>query len=264
MQDMTDSLHEVAKDCGGLVSVAVRDISRGSSFGMNEDAVVSSASVIKVPMLVEAMRQARDGLLSLETQYVLSDDARVDGSGVMRYLHTGTVLTLQDLLTLMVIVSDNTATNMLIDILGIDSVNATLRSLGCAQTTLQRKMYDWAAIDRGQDNVCTAAEIAGLLARIATDQAVGPGWDAKAMEILRHQQDCGKLGLMLPEGVKLANKTGSREGIMHDCGIVTSGDLRYSIAVFTRDARSPGEAVLAIARVSRIVYDSLARGIIEQ
>jgi len=247
-----------AAECGGTVSVAVRNIADAGSISINDDLVVSSASIIKVPMLVEAMRQVRDGELSFEQEFTLADGDRVRGSGVMRYLHTGTRLTLKDLLWLMIVVSDNTATNILIDVLGIDKVNSTMRAMGFEKTTLRRKMYDWEAIDKGLDNVCCAGEIADLLVRMANKQAAGDEWDEIALDMLAHQQETSRLGLFLPEEAKLANKTGSREGIYHDCGIVTTDSFRYSIAVFTKDARSSGEAHMAIAHISKAVYDYFA------
>ncbi|MDH7602207.1 MAG: class A beta-lactamase-related serine hydrolase [Armatimonadota bacterium] len=248
----------IAAGCGGTVSVAVRNVENAGNISINENEVISSASIIKVPMLVEALRQARDGELDLDQEVALSDDQRVRGSGVLRYLHSGIKLTLLDLLWLMIIVSDNTATNIVMDLIGIENVNKTLRSMGYTQTTLRRKMYDWDAIERGLDNVCTAAEMADLLVRIARREAVGGEWDEKALDMLSHQQETSRLGLFLPGEAKLANKTGSREGIFHDCGIVTGPGFRYTIAVFTRDARSTGDAHLTISRISKAVYDHFA------
>ncbi len=246
---------ELAAECGGTVSVAVRDIENAGDISLNDGEVMSSASVIKVPMLVEAARRVRDGELSLDREFDLADEDRVKGSGVMRYLHTGAVLNLKDLLWLMIVVSDNTATNILIDVLGIDNVNSTTRMMGSEKTTLQRKMYDWDAIEKGIDNLCAAGEIADLLVRIARKEAVGGEWDEMIVDMLGHQQETSRLGLLLPEEAKLANKTGSREGIFHDCGIVTTDAFRYSIAIFTTDATSTGHAHLAIARISKAVYD---------
>jgi len=247
----------MAAECGGFVSVAVRTIQNAGDISLSEGEVVSSASIIKVPMLVEAMRQVRDGELSFEREFGLADDERVRGSGVMRYLHTGTELTLKDLLWLMIVVSDNSATNILVDVLGVEKVNSTMRAMGFDKTTLQRKMYDWDAIEKGLDNVCAAGEIADLLVRIARKEAVGGEWDEMILDMLTHQQETSRLGLFLPEEAKLANKTGSREGVFHDCGIITTDAFRYSIAVFTKDAKSTGDAHLAIARISKTVYDHL-------
>ncbi len=256
-RDLRQLIAEIAADCGGAVCVAVRDIRNAFSLAINDDIVMSSASIIKVPIIVEAMRQVAAGELSLDTQYELRDEHRVRGSGVMRYLHTGTQLTLKDLLTLMIIVSDNTATNMIIDLLDVQNVNSTMRALGLTKTRLQRKMYDWDAIERGFDNVCTAGEIADLLVMIARNEAVGGKWDEMILEMLHQQQDTTRLGMFLPEEVRLANKTGSHRSVFHDCGIVSTDNFSYAISVFTEGAYSPGDAQLGIARVSRAIYDAI-------
>lgn len=189
-RDLRQQVAEIASEFGGIISVAVRSIENALDLSVNDDIVLSSASIIKVPIIVEAMRQVAAGRLSLEQEFSLSDDDRVRGAGVMRYLHTGTVLTLKD-----------------------------------------------------------------LLVRIARHEAAGDEWDAMIIDILRHQQDVNRLGLFLPEEARLANKTGSRDGIVHDCGIVTTADFSYAISVFTKDVQGPGQGQMAIARVSRAVYD---------
>ncbi|MCX8053910.1 MAG: class A beta-lactamase-related serine hydrolase [Armatimonadetes bacterium] len=248
-------LSKMAAECGGVVSIAVRNVENAENLSVNDREIISSASIIKIPMLVEAMRQVRDGELSFDQEFILSDSARVKGAGVMRRLHTGAKLTLKDLLWLMIIVSDNTATNILIDVLKIDKVNSTMRAMGLEETTLQRKMYNWDAIEKGLDNVCTAGEIVDLLTLIACKEAVGGEWDEIMLDMLAHQQDTSRLGLFLPSEARLANKTGSRDGIYHDCGIVTTDAFSYSIAVLTKNAKSAGDAHLAIARISRAIYD---------
>lgn len=256
-RDLKQRIAEIAADCGGTVCVAVRNIRNALDLSINDDIVVSSASIIKVPIIVEAMRQVAAGKLSLDTLYELRDEHRVRGSGVMRYLHTGTLLNLKDLLTLMIIVSDNTATNMIIDLLDVQNVNSTMRALGLTKTRLQRKMYDWEAIERGLDNICTAGEIADLLVMIARNEAAGGEWDQMILDILHQQQDTTRLGMFLPEEVRLANKTGSHRNVFHDCGIVSTDDFSYAVSVFTKCAYSPGDAQVGIARVSRAIYDAI-------
>lgn len=257
-RDMLKDIRTIAAECGGTVSVAVRSIENAVDVAVADDAIVSAASVIKLPLLVEALRHVREGGLSLDAEFALADEQRVRGSGVARYLHEGIVLTLKDLLTLMMIVSDNTATNLVIDLVGMDSVNATMREMGYPKTRLQRKMMDWPAIEQGRDNLTTAREMADLLVRIARNGALGKEWDATVLDILRAQQDSSKLGLLLPEVAKLANKTGGRQGFMHDCGIVTGPEFSYAICVFTGGAKSAGDAHLAIGRISRAVYDRIS------
>ena len=247
----------IAGECGGTVSVAVRNIENAADFALNDDVVMSAASVIKVPILVEALRQVRDGTPALNAEFVIEGENRTRGAGVLRYLHSGIKVTFEDLLTLMIIVSDNAATNLVIDLVGMDRVNATMSEMGYPNTLLRRKMMDWEAIEQGRDNVTTAREMADLLARIAKRECLGGEWDEFVLRALSRQQDTRKLGLFLPEDVELANKTGGREGIEHDCGIVTGPGFRYSIAVFTSGAKSPGDAVVAIGRISRAVYEKL-------
>lgn len=252
----------IAAECGGTVTVAVRSVANAADWGANEDVQMSAASVIKVPILVEAMRQVREGELSLESTLAVGGDY-TRGSGVLRYLHSGIVLTVGDLLTLMIVVSDNHATNLVIDLVGMDRVNALMTDMGYTNTLLRRKMMDWAAIEQGRDNVTTAREMAELLARIARRECLGGDWDDNILQTLRRQQDSRLLGLFLPDEAELGNKTGGRTGVENDCGIVTASDsadratlgLGYSIAVFTQGAKSPGDAVMTIAGISRAVWD---------
>jgi len=252
--DVLNRIQEIAGECGGTVSVAVRNIEKAADYAINDGIVMSAASVIKLPMLVEAMRRVAEGSLTLDSLCPIPDE-RTRGSGVVRYLHNGVTLTLGDLLQLMMIVSDNTAANIVIDLLGPENVNSTMLGMGYANTRLRRKMMDWRAIERGLDNLCTAREIADLLVRIARGQCIHANYDQMMVDILRGQQDASKLGLFLPDGVKLGNKTGAREGIMHDCGIVSTDRFSYAICVLTKGAKSSGDASIAIGRISRLVYD---------
>lgn len=256
MQDVEHRINEIITECGGCVSVAVRGISHNANISISADVVHKSASVIKVPILVEAIRRVKEHQIALTDEFVLLDKDRTPGSGILACMHTGIPLTLRDLLTLMIIVSDNTATNMIIDMLGPDSVNETMRSMGFTSSVLRRKMYDMNAFNNGVHNVCTAADMADLLAQIVRNDSE---WNKIILEILKQQQDCDRLGMMLPRDVQLSSKSGSITGVVHDCGIVQADDLRYSICVLTTDAKSRGDAILAIARISKEVYNWMAR-----
>lgn len=259
MHDIAPDVERMARELGGTVSVCVRNIKNAFDFSFNDEARVGSASTIKVPILLEALRQAREGTLRLDADYAVAAEQRCDGSGVLTHLRDGLVVTIGDLLTLMIIVSDNTATNILIDIVGIDNVNSTLRAFGYTSTTLMRKMYDWDGIARGWDNFVVAREMADLLARIARHDALGGEWDDLILTIMAKQMFQDELGLLLPDGV-LANKTGQVDGVVHDCGIVTTDGFRYAIAVFTKDAPCPGEAKVTIGRISKVIYDAVGAG----
>ena len=258
ISDLQAQVEQLAQACGGTVSVCVRDIRNALDLGYNEDARMRSASTIKVPILLEALRQARDGELSLDKQFKMTPDLLCDGSGVLMHMSKGLVVTLQDLLTLMIIVSDNTATNMAIDIVGMDKVNATMRSFGYTGTHLGRKMYDWADVDKGRDNFIVAKEAADLMVRVTKGEALGGEWDELILKTMRGQQFT-KLGMFFTEGL-LANKTGGLDDVSNDFGTVTTDDFCYSIAVFTQCAPVMGEAKIAIGRISKAVFDAVSAG----
>lgn len=259
MPDLRVGVESLARACGGVVSVSVRNVSNAFDFALNDDVRLGSASTIKVPILVEALMQVRDGRLSLETEYRISRDQCRPGSGVLTHLHEGLTVILRDLLTLMIITSDNTATNMVIDIVGMDNVNSMLRGFAYAGTTLMRSMYDWEALSQGKDNWVVAREMTDLLAKIARDEAVGGEFDKQILSIMRNQLYSDELGLLLPEGV-LANKSGQVNNVVHDCGVVATPEFCYAIAVFTADAPVAGEAKVAIGRISKLVYDAVSAG----
>lgn len=259
MTDVSGQIQDVIAACGGAVSVSVRDLSNAFDFSCNDGVRMGSASTIKVPIIVEAMRQVRDGKLSLDTEYRVTPEQCCAGSGVITHLHEGILVTLKDLLTLMIITSDNTATNMCIDIVGMENVNEMLRGFGYEGTALNRKMYDWQRLSQGWDNWAVAREMTDLLVKLARNEAVGEDYDKLILDIMHHQLYCDVLGLYLPEGV-LANKTGQVNNGVHDCGVVSTPDFSYAIGVFTSDVPSAGDAKVAIGRISRIIFDAAGAG----
>ncbi|MFQ3549298.1 MAG: serine hydrolase, partial [Armatimonadota bacterium] len=215
----------------------------------------SAASLIKIPILVHAIKLASQDAFPLDREVIVRNITSVKGAGVLRHLHDGLVLTMKDLLTLMIIVSDNTATNMVIDLLGMDGVNETSKELGIKNSFLRRRMMDRTAIEQGIDNTCTASDMTNLLLKIAHREAVGEHWDDIMLQILRAQQFGDRLDLILPSDVMIANKTGARTGIVHDCGIITTSKFSYSICVLTSDLKSNGHGVMAVAEISRHIYN---------
>ncbi len=203
----------------GEVSVFGRDLATGESWAYQADIPLVAASVIKIPILIEAFRQKRDGLLSMREEFTLRPEHKLPSCGALTYLHDGLRVTLRDLCVLMIIVSDNTATNLLIDRLGIDQVNCTLRALGMEKTVLRRKLFDAAASARGIENTITAREMGMLLEKMTEGTCVSPADDAEMLSILGDQRLNGKMPFFLHD-LKIAHKTGEDEGITHDVGIV--------------------------------------------
>ena len=256
MRGIGPEVDRMAKELGGTVSVAVRDIKNAFNFDYHESERVWSASTIKIPILVEAVRRLGEGTVSLDTPFSLDDEDRTPGSGVLRYMHGGMPLTYKDLMVLMVITSDNLATNMLIDYLTPARITATMRRFGYTRTEVQRKLYDYEGMERGLDNWIAAGEIADLCRRVYLKQAAGGEWDELALEIMGWQLDKERLRLLLPDAAQVANKPGEREMTMHDGGIVSTGGFCYSICVTTHGWQCRSDAFMTIARLSRLVYDA--------
>ena len=182
------------------------------------DAPLGAASVIKLPIMIEAFRQIEAGLLDPEGEYVLRPEHKLPPCGVLTFMHDGLRVTLMDLITLMIIVSDNTATNMVIRIVGMENVNRTLAACGATGTALRRVLYDSEASARGIQNSVTARDIGRLLEGLYRGEIVSPAASRRMLDILRAQQLNGKFPFFL--ACDLAHKTGEDDGITHDAGII--------------------------------------------
>ncbi len=206
---------------GGDTGVYVKNLVTGETFMRGEDIPVVAASVIKIPVMIEAFRAAHEGELSLDEIHALRDEERMPSCGTLKAMHTGIEMTLMDLIKLMIIVSDNSATNIMINRLGIENVNRTLRNLGCERTTLNRLLFDGEASRRGVKNYITAREMGEVLEMLWRGEVVSREASAQMMDILLDQRLNGKLPFFIDSmGVDVAHKTGEDDGISHDVGVI--------------------------------------------
>jgi beta-lactamase class A len=192
------------------------------------DEVVTAASTIKVPILIAALEEVDAGRLDLAQPSAIPAQ-RAGGTGVLQalpYLHT---LTLADLLTLMIIVSDNTATNVVIDLIGMERVNQFCADAGLSGTVLRRKMMDADAVRVGLENTTTARDQAKLLGGIAWRNLLPAPLRAFALQALERQQFNDGLPSLLPDEVVIAHKTGELPGVRHDAGVITGTNGRQAV-----------------------------------
>ena len=155
-----------------------------------------------------------------ETVAIAPED-KMPSCGALTYMHDGLEVTLQDLVTLMIILSDNTATNLMIDRLGIDRVNGAMAALGIPGICLRRRLFDPEAAARGLENTVTARGIGQILERLCAGTLLGGDADARMLKILGDQRLNGKLPFHLhSRGIRCAHKTGEDDGITHDVGVV--------------------------------------------
>ena len=206
---------------GGDTGVYVKNLITGETWQRGADIPVVAASVIKIPVMIEAFRAREAGELSLEEMHALRDEERMPSCGTLKAMHTGIEMTLLDLVKLMIIVSDNAATNIMINRLGIANVNRTLESLGCEKTRLNRLLFDSEASKKGIKNYITAGEMGMLLEKLWRGEVVSKEASAQMMEILLDQRLNSKLPFFIDSmGIDIAHKTGEDDGISHDVGVI--------------------------------------------
>jgi beta-lactamase class A len=247
---------EIAARFDGVIGVAILDLTDRAIILHNADRVFPAASSIKLAILLELYRQDEEaragakGKVKLEDIYTVDSKDLVDDSRIMTGLTTGvTRVTNRDLAQFMVAVSDNAAANILIDRLGRDNVNATLRGLGLTKTILRRKMMDIAAARRGEENVATPQEMVRLLEAIYQEKALNKQATADLIRQLSTKKD-SYIPRQLPENVQIANKPGELEAVRNDSGIVYAQNRPFAISVmsaYDRDERAAEHAISEVA-----------------
>jgi beta-lactamase class A len=182
------------------------------------DEAYSAASVIKIPILMTVHADAAEGRLSLDERLPVGE--HLPGTGVLGRVPGVTELTIRDHAMLMTIVSDNTATNRLMERVGVDRIAERMREWGCERTRLQRKMFDFEAANRGLDNVASPRELAGLLLRLLRGELVDRATSDAVLAVLEATQDDALVRRYLPARTRVAHKTGSLEKVRNDAAII--------------------------------------------
>ena len=252
-------LEKTVAEFDGVMGLALKDLTTGESFTVNADLVFPQASSIKIPVLLEVFRQAQAGTLKLDERVEVKRAMMAAGSGVLLHFSDGgSALSLRDLAVLMIVLSDNTATNILIDRVGMQNVNDLLAKHGLRQTRLQRRMLDVDSQKAGRENLSTPLEMIWLLGLLHQGKVLDASHTAAAMEILKLPKST-PLRRGLPAGVESANKPGSISGVACDSGIVLLAGRPYAISVMTTYVKASDDAEQAIGNVSRLVYDYFER-----
>ena len=237
----------------GVIAVAIEDLSTGRTLFLNSDEILPQASSIKIAVVAALYHQHQEGKLKLDDLYTVNASDLVPDSNIMGGLTPGvTRVTNRDLATMMMAVSDNSATNVVIDRVGMDNVNAFLESLGLHQVRLRRKMMDLKAAAEGRENVATPREMMTLLDALFRERVLNRGLTEDFFRILATPKDSW-IPRYLPEGLKIANKPGSLEGVRNDSGVIFAS-RPYILCVMTTYLRNERDGEEAIAQISRAAY----------
>lgn len=259
IHDKTEArLVEIASRSRGALGFCALDLTTGEQFALNENAVYPQASAIKIAILMEVYKQAGEGKFKLTDTRRIQKTDKTSGSGVLIELGDGTVeLNLHDLCVLMILVSDNTATNLLIDLVGMENINRTLASLGLKNTRVRRRMLDTGASWRGDENVSTPAEAARVMELLFKGEFVSRKVCDDILAILKKGKPTN-LKSGLPAEVAIANKPGSISGVAAEWAIVGLKDRPYVLVVMENYGLED-DAPAAMKEISRTLYDYFSR-----
>ena len=250
-------LERIVDEYEGVAGVHLVDLTSGDRFGVNDELLFPQASAIKVPILLELFRRAELEPGLLRRRVDITDEVRTGGSGVLRHLTDGgSSLSLEDHAIYLIVYSDNTATNVLIDALGMDAINALSASLGAGRTRLARKMQRPEASVRGDENLSTPRDAALIMERIAScDLPMSKAGCARVREILEIYKG-GPIRNPVPRQVPIAFKPGGITGVSTVWGLVDVPDRPYVISVMSNYGGNGGAVVEA---VSAVAYDYFSR-----
>lgn len=253
---LEEKILEIIGDRADQVSVIVKDLKSDKwILKINENKIFQSASVIKIPIMVEALRQIEEGKYSLDKKITIDNKDKVDFSIITELdVEEYSIL---DLITLMIITSDNTATNVLIDIVGYDNINNLMANLGLKDSKLSRKMMDFQGIKEGRKNLTTTADMANILEALYNTTFLNSQHSKLALNIMKRQTHRDLIPRHLDEDIVIAHKTGSLDGLNHDIGIVFSKKTDYIIGVFTEKGKTNLINKELIGEISKLVYNFL-------
>lgn len=265
IRDAWATLYDLVQRAPGRVGLLAKDLASDEELSWEADEVFPAASLIKLPILVEVLRRVDTGELVLDDVVPIRPEDKVGGTGILKELGSVSALSVQDLITLMIVLSDNTASNLCIDKVSMKAVNETATSLGLLHTRLNRKMMDFEARRAGRENWTSARDMARLLELLATKRILSRTSCELAVDILSRQQLRDRLPRYLPAEVRVAHKTGELPGLRHDAGILFLNRGPVVIAVLTAEFATPasqglvgGEGSELIAAIGRLIYDTLA------
>lgn len=245
----------------GVAGVCIHDLHAQRTMALNGDELFPTASTIKIHVLVQLLRRAASNEIDLSDQVHVSSDLLVGGSGILCHLESAQrdqlYLSLLDLAALMIMVSDNTATNICIDYAGgLDAVNALLRELDLPQTKLRRKMMDTTAARANAENISSPQELVRMLSLLEAGMPSSEVATQTLSILKKPKRDV--LGRVLPPTVPLANKPGAVERTRCDAGLIYLQRRPYAIAIMSKFALCPAsEQEQYLFNMAQTVYKTM-------
>lgn len=263
LSSLSPSIAKVLEEAGGEWGVYLEDLQTGEQLAFNQDERFYAASVIKVPIMTAVFGEVYAGKFALESKITLRSEEQVGGAGILQHMTPGSEWTVQDLVTLMIIQSDNTATNILIDLVGRDAIRAAMQATEMTNSRFYNKLMIVPAQVDGYNEV-TAADLGNHLRYLATGKVISYDSCERMIAILKQQQHRDRIPYHFPypggdvigslPRWEFANKTGSVTKITHDMGILYIGSKAVTICVLNKGLEQR-PAVQSIAKIGKLVFD---------
>ena len=253
-QAMVESLDKISRSYRGRVGIYIRDLETGKTWAYNAEKLFPSASLIKVPIMAAVFEKIKLGEFTLDTQIKLTRPSRVGGSGSLKWVREGTSLSVMEIVYKMITESDNTATKMLIDQVGMPYLSEAFVKLGLEHTNITPEGMSLSSYRVKRENYTTPREMASLLERIYAGELVNRESSEFMLDVLKHTKSRSRLRKGLPLGWEIGHKTGLLRKACHDVGIVFSPRGDYVIAVLTSEAPNYTTAKNFISKVAKLTY----------
>ncbi|MED4754125.1 serine hydrolase [Brevibacillus choshinensis] len=263
LSKLSSQISQLVENAGGEWGIYLEDLHTGEKLAFQEHQRFYAASVIKVPIMTAVFAEAYAGNIALEQTIKLRREDLVGGAGVLQHMTPGTELTVQDLVTLMIIQSDNTATNIMIDLVGTESIRNTMKKTEMFNSQFYNKLMVVPAELEGYNEI-TAADMGAHFRYLATGKVLSYDSCLKMMTILKQQQHRDRIPKHFPDpdgdfiGMvpkwEFANKTGSVTKITHDTGILFIGSHAVTICLLNKGLEQKPAADV-MAEIGRLVYD---------
>ena len=262
----SDILTRIQKS-GADVGVAFRTLDGKTEWFSRADDVFHAASTMKIPVMIELFHQVREGKLKLDEPLIVKNEfhSLVDGSiftldpaddsETDLYKAVGQTRTLSQLCELMITVSSNLATNLLVERLGVDNIRATVHALHADGMSVLRGVEDNKAYEKGMNNTTTARGLLVLLEAIAKGQAVDPDSSRQMVEILARQKFNEAIPAGLPSGTRVAHKTGELPKVHHDAAIVYAF-RPFVLVILVRGLAESKDSAALMADITRRIYQA--------
>lgn len=270
-QSLDDRVKPIVASFKGKVSLFAKNLDTGETYALNADERVRTASTIKIAVMIEAFARVAEGKAKWTDEVVLTKEKKVSGSGILGELSDGLKLTLRDAVNLMMILSDNTATNLVLDVLTTDAVNARMESLGFKQIKIMRKVGSGGESMAGKDpenkkyglGMATPREMVLVMEKLERGEIVSPAVSKEMIELMKREQGRNAIGRSL-WNVPMASKYGALDRLRSAVGMLYTSNGRIAMAISCDDMPETiwsvdNPAYLLISRLSEVLADGLAK-----